>query len=90
MAQNNGHNFDASGVKGTSYTDTRIGRGGSNPLSGAANTALNDIGSMRTYLQAQQASTYTNPVLDSMTANDMAYAVRIVANGGLSNLTGIK
>jgi hypothetical protein len=58
-------------------TDKRFGRGGAKPHAGSTVTNASDIASMRARLQVISATAYTNARLDSMTMNDMLYAIRL-------------
>lgn len=78
MAVNNAKG--ATAFNNIRIADTRTGAGGSNPLA-AVMPNFADINAMRTYLQTQAASTYTNDRLNQMTVNDMVYAIRVIAGG---------
>lgn len=79
MAVDNGRGFH-SPVTGAPIPDTRAGRGGSNPLAATIGSYAS-VGTLRTKLQTFSATTYTDPILDKMTANDMIYAARIIDGG---------
>lgn len=68
-------NLDLDAPRG--FVDKRRGRGytGASPLTSTAN--LDSISVMRARLTAINATSYTVARLDSMTENDMAYAIRL-------------
>jgi hypothetical protein len=65
----------ASGAQRTNMNGSNTSQLGEHPI-----TNLDSITAMRARLQAISAGTYTNAVLDTMTYNDMTYAIRLNDN----------
>jgi hypothetical protein len=60
----------------TGVTDKRKGLGTTTTPLSAIDANLRDVGSMRTRLAAARPALYTSAMLDTMTHNDMVYAIR--------------
>jgi hypothetical protein len=58
-------------------TDKRFGRGGSKPHGASTVTNTGDIPAMRARLTAISGTSYTAARLETMTENDMLYAIRL-------------
>jgi hypothetical protein len=59
------------------YVDKRAGRGGTMNIPASAIANYRDIAGLRARLTAINATSYSSARLDSMTENDMIYALRL-------------
>lgn len=64
-------------IGGSLITDKRKTPTGSSPLSATGFAATKDITAMRAQLQTLNAAYYTNARLNTMSKNDMVYALRV-------------
>lgn len=67
----------ARATNGSGNERSNLANADGDPRTTYVNANLNDIATMRTRLAAINAAVYTDAVLNTMTFNDMVYAIRV-------------